>query len=249
MSLGPCSQRYKLISSVYHNRSDSLERAVNNAGLQQKTIDHLVESIIPAPDKKDDILNIISNQNPAVGLGKYNLKSGELFFEALNSGLNIVIMDNYMDIVAKLLHIKGTDSSLFMNYKYILNSGEIFDFSTDAPDPAMLSSSAFSNILHIRKSAPSATIVFLNFPTNLYADPSKEAFRSSYWSNLTRLAKSFDLPRVYLLDCSPVHPVYATLQKQHFKTPYYAYYAGQITMLFGCMRFFRHKLLIDCPQS
>lgn len=232
-TFGSCLSRYtanqfvklfggKIITSVYHNRSDAfVGRFVDNTWGQcefSEVASQLVESFDGENDKDNMPINILRNQYPQT-MGLHRLAHGKPFIEAVEEKLiDILFVDNYMDIAAKLV-------SNNEGYGYFLRMG---DFSTASPNwhvgDYLSPESGVENmrkiIGHVKGLSPDLNIVFLNFPHNTYQGNLDRVKRTKLYEEL------FDYPGVHVVPCLDVPEIYQTNQKQHFKVQQYAAYAG-----------------------
>ena len=97
----------KVISSVYHNRSDYFCQQFIDGDSSNPELDTLINSIekpgnFIVTNRDSDPFLLLRNQH-ADYIGLHGLKNGISFIDALKSrNANIIIIDNFMDILARL---------------------------------------------------------------------------------------------------------------------------------------------------
>lgn len=243
-TFGSCYARYvanqlvmltgsKLISCTYHNRSDFfIDKYFHHKHSDDFYVqlirllsgDSLSESSKISPDSS--IVNILNNQT-SQNSGTHRLASGKNFFDCIED-TNVFIIDNYMDISAKLFVSDG--NHCFFNSRdqlvkrYLIEPGYI---SLDSITDLLTSKKSFDNfnliVNYIKTINSNAFVVFLNFPFNTYAENPNRVKLTKEFEKL-----SYDLNADLIMSSLIVPKQLQTHQKQHFKTAFYSYVAGRI---------------------
>lgn len=225
ITFGSCLSRYvanqfsnmfggKVISSVFHNRSDIfLSNFVEN-----KTGGPLFDSLLSLfSNLNEDQKQILANQSKE-HIGKHNLSHGLQFFEALHNQPDLILIDNYIDIVGRAVEF-GKDRKIFLTIKdpnlpYKLDN--LLNIDTSILNFIRIAK-------FIRSSATNSKIVFLTFPGDAYAE---ENPRKSRFKAFSETFTSGDLDLI--IKCSLNTKKYETNEHQHFKAPYYSGIASLI---------------------
>lgn len=241
-TFGSCLSRYignnytylfggKIVSSVYHNRSDIfVERFIEKVAdhLNHRDIaDKLVAQKIDMPiESKAEV--ILSNQY-AESVGKHRLNNGVQFIDLLeNKQVDLIILDNYMDLGAKLVSVDDTK----LGSKWFLRPNDLKDPSACRPGdflpPDQGVQSMLAIIKHIQLKVPKARIVFCNFPHNTYSAYPERVERTKQYEKIisSKADGSFTI-----IPCTNVPERFQTHEKQHFKKEMYCGYAGIIRSL------------------
>ena len=231
-TFGSCLSRYtashytklfggKIISSVYHNRSDAfvgkfidknwkdIEFDVLSSFLSKSTEDLNVDNLP---------INILKNQYEE-WMGLHGLKKGIPFIESVNNKLiDFVIMDNYMDLSARLMQHESS-AKFFLRPKDIFINKEGW-VKEDFLDPVEGASGMLKIVNFIRSKSPKTKILFINFPFNTYLESMERVERTKAYENL------FSEYDIRSIPCLSIHESFQTKDKQHFKPQQYAGYAG-----------------------
>jgi hypothetical protein len=225
ITFGSCLSRYtanhfcrmfggSVISSVYHNRSD----AFVGKFLKRDWI-HYPESEIQKM-LNDSGIPILRNQYDE-WIGMHNLKKRTQLFETLDRGIgNLIIIDNFMDISARLLsqNPNGQEGVFLRPQDFLVKDHKLVlkdHLSIDVGIESML-----SIVNYFRSKLPRAIIVFINFPNNIYeSSPQKVARLKDYESK-------FFIEDALIIPALKVHKKYQTEEKSHFQPAQYAAYAG-----------------------
>jgi hypothetical protein len=216
----------QLLSCVFHNRSDAFIE--NHLQLKKRglpNLDRLLKSLDMPLRHRQTIVQSIKNQYPEY-LGKHLLPDGMHFVDALDTEtLDLIIIDNYMDITPVLKSPRwAPDASVFVNHAHIKNAKDIL-----VNDAKALSVTAsvqnFQRICQIiRQKQPEATIVFLQFPYNLYASK-KRHHRCTLFQQMFHLE---GLDNVLIMPPVTVPLEYMDGVPQHYTPEQYTFYAGII---------------------
>ena len=247
-TFGSCLSRYtanyyirlykgELISSVYHNRSDAFIGTCIEKKWKQPDLEHLLANFKQSPDYDPDSLplNILTNQYiDTVGL--HRLKNGLPFLQVLENNLaDVIIMDNYLDISAKLirssefdgiffkvndLNIDNQDLKPVQNIELNLDSLELEMTELLNIEESILNISKIIDFIH--EKSPKTKIIFLNFPHNTY-EPNSERVK-----RIKAFEAGFKHPSAVIVPCLDVHRNFQTSEQQHFKAHQYCAYAGII---------------------
>ncbi|WP_157958984.1 hypothetical protein [Salinicola endophyticus] len=237
VTFGSCLSRYtagnyvkifggKVISSVYHNRSDVFYKRFASKEMGFDGLNNLIQrtdSLDLSKAKADaNIKRILENQTKEK-VGQHRLSNGMQLFDALGSQPDLVVMDNYMDLAARLAF---SESSGFPDPFFIAlhGWGDTFkDFSLGeylAPEEgAYYMEKVVSLFVSI---APKSKFVFINFPYNTYAGDRSRVARTKEYQRLFGHSAVLNIP------CLDVRKPFQTKDKQHFQQAQYAAYAGII---------------------
>ncbi|WP_198337002.1 hypothetical protein [Psychrobacter celer] len=218
----------KLVSCVYHNRSDAfVKRFITEewSAIDIEKIFKNLEQDISLVDEDNKAINILNNQT-VEKLGKHRLSKGTNVLTALNEDIDLIIVDNYMDLSARLAFHKSEDENgIFINLGNLKGKFVNSYYSDDYMTPQSAVQHMSTIIKYFQIHAKNAQVVFINFPYNTYSD-----------KNRVERAKEYEQLSIDAFDCHVikalnVHQSYQTKDKQHFKPPQYAAYAGIINNL------------------
>lgn len=217
----------KIISTVMHNRSDYFVGRYITKKIPEVEIDDFISQIIPGADGKSGdaaATYIMKNQKKDL-VGIHVLARGLNIFEAINDSPDILIMDNYFDLSAKLSQ-RPDGAKLFFKEQH---------FGTRFPDwrlgdllPTGESVENFHSIIDwIEKTSPKTRIYFINFPYNTYGPDRDRAarhlsFEAAFKRNGISTIPLLNVPKAFH---GPV--------PQHFKMTQYCGYAGIIKGMEG----------------
>lgn len=224
----------KVISSVYHNRSDYFcQQFIDGVGVNHE-LDTLIKSIkkpenfmVENPDRDPFIL--LKNQH-IDHIGLHSLKNGNNFLNALETKkIDIIIIDNFMDILARLYQqdtkklfflpqprIDELNATSYINKDWVL--GELLD-----PQEGAEHLSRIVNHIHMKR--PEANIFYANFPSTAYEQHLEKKNRfEQYRKSFKNIHCHSIAPIQILRSCK-------TEDKQHFSPTLYAAYAGIINAL------------------
>jgi len=230
VTFGSCLSRYSinalrvtrkvdLKGVVYHNRIDRFVKHYVYGNGEPEPQD-LFEKFIYHDSAKARVEIMLRNQYRKLGLGKYTLKQDQPgFFEALKQPLDLIVLDNFVDLVSKLAVSKTTGhASLFLNFKDILNINELCDLEKDylSVDRAIAYWHRF--ITFLRERQPNALIVFLHFPMQHHQS-------QSFRERAELFYEKFKDERVLIIPNLPVHRSQIE-SPSHFTPLQYSLYAG-----------------------
>jgi len=233
ITFGSCLSRYTanhfvklfggtIISSVFHNRSDAfVGKFVDKNWIitPEPEIAKLLK--IDKNVNIDDISSRLLHNQYAQWMGLHRLGKGIPLFKALNKKLgDLIIIDNYIDISARLMSKEKDDrAAIFLrqlDFKDDVTPWLLGDYlSTDLAVESM-----HKIINYFRKNLPNAVIVFLNFPYNTYESKPDRVKRSKDFENAFKLENDLVIPAL------TVHPNFQTRESSHYKPQQYAAYAG-----------------------
>jgi hypothetical protein len=232
ISFGSCLSKYtadqfvslcggEVISCVYHNRSDAFVRNYIENKNQLPDYKWLREQIEIPAEHESVSKSIILNQYPE-RIGKHLIKAKANFFTVLEKEkADLVIMDNYMDIGAKLLSfIENPELKFFLNSNYIKELKAKLVVS-DFIKPEEAAKNYRLIIDFIRLKQPQAKFVFIHFPYAQYDDPKREKRALGF-------LELFKPEEVKLIAPVKVNKEYLAETPGHFKPEQYAFYAGII---------------------
>ncbi|MCM2473884.1 hypothetical protein HGO38_10410 [Rhizobium sp. CG5] len=175
----------------------------------------------PEKMSADTNSSLILNNQTAEAVGIHSNKNGLNVFKAMDRSPDIIILDNYFDLSARLFVHQKTRERLFFHKGYF--DIKLDDWSMDEILPTKMSVENFHRIVDwFRTSARGARIYFINFPSNTYKDqPSRAARHLAFQEAFVRA----DIGIIPLMD---VNPSFQADVPQHFKHHQYCAYAGII---------------------
>lgn len=128
------SYGFDQVHSVHHNRSDNFVRYFVDRTAEMLPQDRLFPMLNVKPELEAEARKILLNQYEGT-LGYHDLldlkkSDGDNFFNTIeNDRIDVILMDNYMDLAAKLLcwtgDAKYAHSPLFLNIGFYLNEAEL----------------------------------------------------------------------------------------------------------------------------
>lgn len=230
-TFGSCLSRYSvnalqalrpvdLRGVVYHNRIDRfVDHYVQD--MRPEPSEGQVSALIPVEGAAPRLDLMISNQLSGRGLGHHSLHQKIGFMEAIKQPLDLVVLDNFVDIVAKLARFKGEENtSLFINYKDVENAGEHFVMEREFL-PVSAAIDAWHKLLNwVRAKQPAATILFLNFPMQHH--PSEQMRNRS-----EEFYRNFKSDHAIVLPPFPVHQSLVETPS-HFSPMQYTLFSGAL---------------------
>lgn len=229
VSFGSCLSRYavnqyvqlfggRLEACVYHNRSDAFVGRFVERDWPELDFESLRGALLP--DAEEARL-ILENQCRG-GLGRHRLNSGTPLLDlADRGGVDLIVLDNYMDLSARLLEhadqtrvfLRPADLGAHASAQWL--AGDLIE--VEAAVRCMQQIARW-----LRERFRDAALVFLCFPHNTYQAAPLRVERSRRYQDLLRLDDALIVP------CLTVPLRYQTPQRQHFKSGQYAAYAGII---------------------
>lgn len=231
---GSCLSRYiarsykrlyagEIISSVYHNRSDYFVKCfLNHTGVP---IDSFLGGDLGQNSCKqtdDDGKNIIINQT-LLGIGRHKIdREMNLFKTIENYDINLIFIDNFMDVAARL--------SCGIEREFFLRPGDYINYDKHfvLGDYLSIEDSVRNNNLIVDfylKSCPNSKIFFFHFPFNTYKNDKLRAVRSM------KFYEKFHNENIKIVPPQSVPSIYQTDVPSHFQEPQYAAYAGMVRVL------------------
>jgi len=234
VTFGSCLSRYiarsykrlfagNITNSVYHNRSDYFVNSFikkNNNVVNQSLMNVLQSK--NTIDINDDASLILLNQT-IEGLGQHKIENSHELMDNLQSlKIDILIIDNFMDISARLS--SGLGFNFFARPNDYKNYEE--NFSLGGFITTSESIENFNTIIKYFKSIqPTMKIVFVHFPYNTYGEDSNRKDRSlSFY-------KEFNNDSIIMIPPLSIPKIYRTEVASHFQEPQYTAYAGMINIL------------------
>ena len=237
ITFGSCLSRYvarsykrlfagEIVASVYHNRSDYFLSSFVDAA-QLPLSDGRLSVLEPVSDLSaldEDSRNIARNQS-IEGIGRHKLDTSRNLFETLrHERVDLVLIDNFMDVAARLARARSDGAVCF------LRPGDYVDFDRhfvggDYIDPKQSAANFVRIVDFFANAVPTARICFLHFPFNTYEGD--EARRRRSLSFLDHFA----VERVHAIAPLSVPKIYRTAVASHFEEPQYTAYAGMVRML------------------
>ncbi len=233
LTFGSCLSRYiarsykrlysgEIISSVYHNRSDyfvesfitNVQKPVDNSTISELALNH--------SNADEDSINILENQTLA-RCGMHKVDTVENIFSLIEKNLyDIIFIDNFMDIAAKLSHCG--DEKVFLrpqdytNYSLKYKIGDYISTTKSVE--------SFNLIIdYFKKRNPKAKIFFFHFPWNTYENDEQRKKRSLSFFN------EFIRDDIFIIPPQNAPKIYRTGVSSHFEEPQYTAYAGMVHAL------------------
>lgn len=230
VSFGSCLSRYtanqylqlfggELVSSIYHNRSDAFVGRFIERSWPEVDVDALARLLRP---EAEEAALILRNQGRAA-MGRHHLNRGTPLFEVLEEqAADVVLLDNYMDVAARLVE-RGGDARTRVFLRPADLRPDVSGWSVgDVLDPAVGAQCMQRIVAHFRERLPKAAIAFFCFPHNTYVEAQERVARS------IRYEAELQLDDALVVPCLTVPDRFQTVQRQHFKPPQYAAYAGML---------------------
>lgn len=206
-----------IVGSVYHNRIDRFVDTYVRNRLPEVPLEALGDYATGSSERGRVIIN---NQLSSQTLGKHGTIQGRGFMTEIEDKVDLVIMDNFIDILGKVCQVKGVKSSgLFINPAEVPT---IADRLTLEPgyldiDVAVRNWEYMINWLRRKHKGK---IYFINFPFAQHPNPRFKA-------RTIEFEEKFKSPRIRIIPILEAHP---TLQStpSHFDSKYYAMLAAYI---------------------
>jgi hypothetical protein len=250
VTFGSCLSRYsvnalqarsgvQLLGAVYHNRID-------------RFVDHYVDRISDEPSTELIAKMVLSeggagrcnlmldNQLTTRKLGHHAIHNQLGFMKALDGELDLIVLDNFVDLVAKLAAPKGSNPSLFLTFSDCTNINELFDIEKNYLDIDLAIEKWHKLIAWIKKKQPNTPIAFFNFPLHHHTNTLMQE-RSKAFAEWFQNDDCFIVP-----DC-PVHPSLIDTPS-HFRTMQYSMYAGIIEMVVKNRAYIESKTVNDADS-
>lgn len=226
--------------SVHHNRSDAFLKYFVDKSAPQIPLDVLLSKLVFRPEHEKEARKYILNQY-ADGLGYHDLlhlkeASGRTFVEELQTTkYDVIVMDNFMDLAAKLAVWKGHpvygDSPVFFNFGSFENEKELlseFDYTYDYLSGVQSAKNNLRIYKWLRKLQPEAQIYFMCYhwfsSTN---NLRRQTDAKDFFRKLSQLAQFEDLIVIPPLQLDESWGK-GTEDWPHFQDPVYDALAGYL---------------------
>ena len=173
---------FSRICNISHNRSDAF---VNNFIAKETPQYNLVdlEKSITFKNEHEVIAKKILLNQSINSIGKYELPVNKSFFDLESDEVDVFLLDNFMDISAKLISDKDNDGfPFFMNIGFAEKGLENFKFG-DFLDPIDSVNNWIKIIKFLKDLHPNAKFVFLSFQYNVLVDK-PDRFKSAKEFNM-----------------------------------------------------------------
>ncbi len=227
-------EHHDYISAIYNNRTDAfLANVVKGSAEWLPDYDEVLNNMRYDPLHRKGHLEVLLNQYPERGMGQHKtlIKRGNLFsttVEQQADAIDLIIMDNYADLTARLATYKPDPSKqLLLDFKKITNFDDYFEMS----DEFISVEESVANFIQLfdffTTTFPKAQVFFTHFAMQHY-DDEKRVQRALQFESLMAQAKQTD--RLHILPSLPVTDHYIAEQKQHHQLAYYNYLAGYIKL-------------------
>lgn len=214
----------KVISSVYWNRSDAFLGRFVDQTWAEYGFEGILSRTQPAGSAQEETLaRVILKNQYAAHLGLHGLPDGVQALEVLEQQLaDLVIVDNYVDLSARLLRSPGDAQDGFFLRDFDFTDGHqpwvVGDYLE--PQAAVLGTQRVMDFFKTKM--PKARFVFINFPHNVYQGHPRRIQRTIAYEQL------FSFDDALVIPCINIPVAFQTPDKEHFKSPQYHFYAGMI---------------------
>lgn len=207
----------KVVGSVYHNRIDRFVKTYVSKKYAEPSLD-LIGDYETGASAKGKV--IMGNQLSSKTLGRHGNNKGKGFMAEIDQKVDLVIMDNFIDVVGKLCHIRGVKSAGFF-----INPAEIPRVSDKfVLDPVHLdvdeAVESWVQMINWIRARHKGKVFFLNFPFSHHPktifDQRAKDFERKFSSSRINVVPSFDVVPSLLESNS------------HFDEKYYAMMASYI---------------------
>lgn len=206
----------KIVSSVYHNRSDIfLDRFVGDSN---KPLD--ANSLARKYEIDDaDQMALLTNQSPD-GIGKHLLPDGNQLFDALGrDDISLILVDNFMDVASTAWHDPSSGDSFFATSPKLKSNSSLQKLPYLTPDAAAVNTRRIVSEFKARQ--PNTPIVFLHFPFSTYVGDQ----RREVWGK--------DFAKQLRLGIPEIPPIFIPMamrgdEPSHFSEQMYFAYAGMV---------------------
>jgi hypothetical protein len=215
----------EIVGSVYHNRADRF----------MKTYIERSETEVPASlfdgiALEDKTLGkagvMIRNQVSVLGLGRHGM-TGEMgdnggFMEAIEGHLDLIIMDNYVDLVARLCTISDLpgSSGLFVVPDEVPSLRDRLILEPRLVDIAAAVQAWHALVDWVRGKQPGTKIFFIPFPFDHHP-------KTDFVARSRLFDETFTTTRIKRVPLMQVYPGFVE-SPSHFSTSYYAMLAAYI---------------------
>lgn len=229
---------YDHYRSIHHNRSDAFISYYIDRDREPIPRDVLERELIYKPQSEAEARQFLHNQYPE-GLGFHDLgarrREGKTLLDDLNElTFNIILLDNFMDVAAKLVYWKTrpeyAGQTMFLNLGFYENEAALAPqfWHTEYLEPQQ-SAANWVRIYHwLRALQPQARFYFLPYHyCSSQSEPERYERIFRFQELFTPLAKSLDMT---LFPAFNVAPALTCGEKDwpHFQTPIYRALAGTI---------------------
>lgn len=210
----------ELVGCVYHNRSDRfVQSVIQNKAPSLRAEDF--EGITFEGGRGAIAKTMIFNQIEGGALGKHELPGAIGFLEAIKEPIDLILMDNYVDIVAKHCHFPGKEDAkifLFPNDLGSAGAGLVRDDNYLEIDEALENWKVI--IDWVRQQQRGMKIFFMNFPFSQH--PNKV-----FSERTVEFERKFTTTRIKTIPLIDAHPIMVE-SNTHFTLPYYTMLAALI---------------------
>lgn len=202
------------IASIRHNRVDKI---INS--YLHKTIPELSDQYI---DKLDfdrnnfDLVDILDNQFSSRKLGKTCLNSQTLSLINVidNQSIDLVIYDSFCELLFKLLYLKGSQESLFLNIKDYRNWQEFFELESQRLSIEQIVKYYVEVVKFFQSKNRQTKVVFINFP--FFHHHSETVRQRTQQLNQAIRENQYLVSQAYLIPAVPIPETYLH-DLTHFK--------------------------------
>jgi hypothetical protein len=225
--------------SVHHNRSDNFIRYYIDKTSQMIPESYFDELLVYKSESEYQAKQFLQNQYSSY-IGFHDLlhkkdPNSTFFDDIKKQQLDVILMDNFMDIAARLMVHKDNEtyanSPLFLNPGFYKNQAEIvslFDWAGDYLEPEQSAKNWMVIYQWLRKYQPTARIFFLpyHYCTSVSSPARYERIRAFY-PVLKKLAHDENIHIIPPLS-PPFHLTKGEENWPHFDKPVYRGLAGYV---------------------
>lgn len=217
--IGLINRNARLAGVVQHNRIDQFVKTYITHEIMEMPI-KFINSIYKNQNKL-----IIDNQKITHTLGKDPLCEHDGFMDALEyDNIDLIIIDNFIDLAAKLIYTKNRKFSIFANTKECTDLDLLnLYLEPNFLDLNQLYAEYCEKLLYfLRRKQPKAKIVFINFPYEHHH--SKNIVNRCIETESISQNLKFDLN----IKLFPINECDLADGRSHFKLRIYQYYASLV---------------------
>lgn len=214
----------KILTSVYHNRTDQFLDVFVKKVAPEPTLDvlmHLANVTAQDEGAEFDEVNILKNQVRAT-MGKHLLSAGVPFLDAIAANsLDILLIDNFIDVSAAL-KVGTVDDKAYRFFTRVRTAdGNALELIPKM-DPEVSATGTTELVQFIRSHSPRTRIIFSVFPWNTYPDASGR----KQWTETFQRRLLIDVEIIPAIEVPPAFHIEGT--PSHFRKDFYFVYAGMV---------------------
>lgn len=218
--------RGRVVSSVYHNRSDLFVGKFVTGSWTAPALDEVLTSLKSdsgCEDADNKSSNIVLNQYEQ-GLGRHRLPRVQPLLKLVDAHhLDLIVVDNFVDIGARLAKRRAcSEDGILLRLSDLDEQCRASWTLTPMLEVDKAVASMRETVLFFRQKQPRATIVFINFPHTTYQGDERRVAR------IKEYERRFAMDDVFVIPCLEVLPAHRTPDRHHFAAQHYERYADLI---------------------